>query len=140
MRRGEIRAGREGAYIIFCRLLLAQEEKTIEIRRMLRTIGDMALSRQNIRLLQETLLQETLLLKGIQEEVAENGRAAEEHLFTALKKGYIHGYYQVFVDEGSKITPILLRLLSNNALISDPGFLEYAQDICVQIAPQRYRL
>ncbi len=101
-----VQGGLEKGYLILCRLLQVKDgyEKG-SLEGIISQVENLASTGNNTK-----ILLETGLLKAELEEEAGNTEKAETELIQALKQGKAGGYFQLFVDEGKNLLPVLKRI------------------------------
>jgi LuxR family transcriptional regulator, maltose regulon positive regulatory protein len=132
-----IQGGQEKGYLVLARILAAESsDGAAKASKLLECIEELATVGQH-----KTLLMETLLFRTCLEEKAGRLKAAEHYLQSAFEIGKQSGFFQVFLDEGRELAPILLRIIDS---MTGEGFrackedtLIYAKDIFQKLAPDK---
>lgn len=101
-----IQPGQEEAFLLLCRPELYDIQEPHIVQKHLHQIEERARQGNHHR-----LLVETGILKAFLAEHKGNPREAETFLKEALYEGYRASYFQIFVDEGKKLLPLLKRIL-----------------------------
>lgn len=119
----EVRGGQEKGFLTLLRILL-DESNTEAGLTILDQLEKLAIVGE-----QNPILLETYMLKACFQEKEKNYESAEKYLSEALKIGESAGYFQIFMDERKRLTPIMNRLKSKLSNRSN----EYVLKICEAI-------
>lgn len=116
----KVQGGQEKGFLTLLKILLYESDTEtgitiLEQLEKLAIVGD-----------QKPILLETYMLKACFLEKEKNYDLAETYLNEALKIGGSEGYFQIFIDDRKRLTPIFNRLVSK---VSKSGN-EYVTKIC----------
>jgi len=130
-----IQAGLERGYLVLCRLLQAKNgyEKA-GLEELINRVENLAFSGENSR-----ILLETALFKAELEEQAGSREKSESYLENALRQGKNCGYFQLFIDEGKNLVPVLRsiadRIKKKQGGIEPEGFISYIEALIKTLSP-----
>ena len=108
---GPVKGGQERGYLVLCRLLRKNNYEEEKLKSLINQVEKIASKGNN-----KKILLETLLFKAELEEQSGEKEIAETLVKTALLQGKSSGYFQLFIDEGKFLLPVLKRLLSCSKL------------------------
>ncbi len=128
--------GQERGYLVLCRLLQKKNGYAKEsLEGLISQVEKMASAGDN-----KKILLETMLLKAELEEQAGNNEKAESLMEVALAQGKTSGYFQLFIDEGKNLLPVLNRIAGHTKLdetgSESAGFIPYIEAIIKSLTPQ----
>ena len=130
----DLQGGQERGYLALARIMAADPGGEYnKVARLLENIEDKASPGENRRLLIETLMERASL-----EERYENREEAEIYLLKALQAGSESGYYQVYLDEKSKLLPVYQRISTGEnregTLLANSEIISFAAKIMQTLA------